>query len=127
MTRLEPIQGEWRSYKIRMYPSRDQKRELKKWFAASRNAYNRAVDLVKNSSEPPNLVKLKKLIVNSDKVPNAWELDVPARVRARAVGQYIDAVKTNVRKNEARELRGEQPLSPARPTPTRLGPCRCSR
>ena len=109
MTRLEPIQGEWRSYKIRMYPSGDQKRELKKWFAAGRNAYNRAVDLVKNSSEPPNLVNLKKKIVNNDKVPNAWELDVPARVRARAVGQYIDAVKTNVRKNEARELRGEQP------------------
>jgi putative transposase len=102
MKRKIPLKGKLRSYKIRMYPTAEQTKELKTWFAAGRRAYNKAIQLMENEKHPlnPNTVELRKHIVVNEKLQDVWEADVPTRIRARAVQQAVDAVKINRRKKK---------------------------
>lgn len=93
MSRKVPLKGKLRSYKIRMFPTAQQKGALKTWFAAARRAYNQAIHMMQNEHKSPNLISLRKEIVPIEKLTTEWEKDVPTKIRARAVQQAVDAVK----------------------------------
>ena len=95
-----PLKGQLRSYKIRLYPTKEQKMEMKKWFAAARRAYNSAIDMVTKQGHPCNLVKLRKEIAVSNKLKTDWERDVPTTVRVAAIKQATDAIKINLKKGK---------------------------
>eukprot|EP00961_Rhodomonas_salina_P033641 452566-Rhodomonas_salina.1 len=98
MARKVPLKGQLRSYKLRMYPTAAQTKELKTWFAAGRRAYNKAIQLMEREGRRPNTIELRKDIVCHEKLQDAWEAGVPTKVRARAVQQAVDAVKINRKK-----------------------------
>ena len=93
------LKGKFRSYKVKMYPTPDQKKVLRSWYAASNRAYNAAVDLVRGMSTRANFINLRKQIVVKEAVPEdqKWVLNTPTKVRARAVKQLVDAQHTNIK------------------------------
>lgn len=94
------LNGKIRSYKVRMYPTLDQRKILQMWYAASNRAYNAAVSVVKNMRTKANLIKVRKEIVPNQTVPEKereWVTKVPSAVRASAVKQCIDAQHTNLK------------------------------
>jgi putative transposase len=88
-----------------MFPTKQQEKELKTWFAAARRAYNKAIQLMEVEKQRPDTRKLRKEILGRDKLQDAWEAEVPSRIRARAVQQAVDAVKTNRKKQKKYKMR----------------------
>ena len=97
--RKEDLKGKLRSYKVKMYPTDEQKKRLRMWYAASNRSYNAAVDIVKGMSTKANLIQVRKMVVPKEVVPNEqkWMLKTPSKVRARAVKQLIDAQHINLK------------------------------
>lgn len=100
--RKEAVKGALRSYKIKMYPSAEQRRILKQWYAASCRAYNSGVEKTRGTWGRANFIELRKLIVPKAAVsPNdSWVLNVPTKVRARAVKNFTDAQNANITKSK---------------------------
>lgn len=57
--RTAPLDGNLRTFKVRMWPNAVQRQELKRTFSAARRAYNWALDRVKNHNEKPNAIALR--------------------------------------------------------------------
>ena len=95
------LNGNLRSYKIRMYPTAAQKGELRMWYAATNRAYNAAVHAVRNMRSKANLIEVRKKIVPKQSIPlgDKWVEQVPTKVRARAVKQLVDAQHINLKEN----------------------------
>jgi putative transposase len=82
--------------RIRLFPTPDQARILRKWMKGARDTYNRALRLVKDGKAKPTKL-LKKLVVterdeDSDKIKKMKE--TPSIIRSRAVLDLVDAFKT---------------------------------
>jgi transposase len=81
-----------------MYPTSEQKSALRKWVGASNHAYNKAVEMIKGLRMKASFIQIRNSIVPSavvDKL-SKWVLDVPSRIRGRAVKQAIDAQHVNL-------------------------------
>lgn len=104
MTRKVPVEGVLRCYKIRMYPTPEQREVLDTWMRAANWSYNQAVErLNKNHLKRGNTVELRKEIVTNSSVPSAsaWVTRVATKIRARAVQQAVDAQNTNLQKKKS--------------------------
>ena len=91
--------GKFRSYKIRMYPTTAQKKELRMWYAATNRAYNSAVEIVRGMRSRANFINVRSQIVPKQSIPanDKWVEQVPSKVRARAVKQLVDAQHINLK------------------------------
>lgn len=96
--RVAKVVGKFRSYKIRMYPTLEQRLVLKGWYAASNRSYNSAIALLRNSGCKQQWTTIRNAIVPKMSIPttDAWLMDVPVKVRARAVKQAVDAFNTGL-------------------------------
>jgi transposase len=97
-TRIAPVVGKFRSYKIRMYPTIEQQRVLKTWYAASNRCYNSAVTQIRGSHQKQNWTTIRSGIVPSKMLSEAddWFLDIHTKVKGRGVKQAVDAFNTNI-------------------------------
>jgi putative transposase len=91
----------YRTHKVRLYPTMEQKLLLQKWFAGSRYTYNWAMYKTKTMRECGfrvnysrqalrNLVVPEKVIPKRNKSLN-WLLEVPKDIRAQATFELSDA------------------------------------
>ena len=102
-----------RCQKIRLKPTSDQARILRKWMQDARTTYNMALRLVKDGKAKPNLL-LKKMVVTSrleDSVDIMEMKSTPADIRVRAVKDLLDAFKTAKAGVAARQRRVQKSKS----------------
>lgn len=95
--RKRPIEGELRSYRVRMIPTPEQERELKRCFSAARRAYNATVAAVENDGARVNFYELRTAYRARTDIP-AWAASVNSNVVAGAVEQAVNAYTTNFAK-----------------------------
>lgn len=92
--RKRVILGQLRSYRVRMIPTTEQKRELKRCFGAARHAYNHFVDQVENHKERPNEYAIRNAYRASNLQP-AWATSVASRIAAGGINDAANAYKSN--------------------------------
>ena len=95
-TENEEEKESMRCQKIRLKPTPDQAKILRKWMQAARTTYNMALHLIKDGKAQPNL-SLKKLVVTSRREDNLQIQELkstPADIRVRAVLDLLHAFKT---------------------------------
>lgn len=95
--RKREMQGQLRSYRVRMVPTAEQERELKRCFSAARHAYNATVDAVENGGARANFYELRNAYRARTDKP-AWAASVSSSIVAGAVEQAVNAYKTNFAK-----------------------------
>lgn len=100
-----------RTRKIKIYPTKKQKKTLKKWLGTSRYVYNNALNGIKNNNEKYDSYKLRDKYVSHtfnkpfglyelfynpkfEYVPKEWELETPKDIRAGAIRDLCKAYKT---------------------------------
>lgn len=84
-----------KSRKIRIYPTMESKKLLRKFFGISRYWYNQTVEYLKQEGMKANLYDTRKILQSMEKHPN-WAFDSPQRIREHAMADACKAVK-NVR------------------------------
>lgn len=93
--RKREIEGHLRVYRVRMIPTTEQARELKRCFSAARHAYNAAVAAV-NGGDRANFYERRaayKLVAKP-----AWAQGVSSSIVDGAVEQAVNAYKSNYAK-----------------------------
>jgi transposase len=90
------VEGHLRCFKVRMLPTPEQTRELKRAFSASRRAFNWALDRVRNHGERPNNIALRNAYRKEPPPPwAAGKQAVASRIVAGGVKQLADAYASN--------------------------------
>lgn len=89
--------GQLRSFKVRMIPTSDQAKELKRCFAAARCAYNHTVTSINDDGARANFYERRAAYVAYDGKPE-WAGNVSSKIIAGAVEQAVNAYKTNFAK-----------------------------
>jgi putative transposase len=84
-----------KSKKIRIYPDREQKATLRKWFAASRYAYNQAVEHLKTPETLASWKAIKTPLLHS--MPD-WTKEVPYQIKSVAIRDACFAVSNAKKK-----------------------------
>lgn len=90
-----------KSYRIKIYPSTEQKHTLRKWFGVRRWVYNRCLTLV-NSGVKATCKDLRKMVINDEnfKTKNTWMLDYEYDLRDEALRDFVK----NIASNKAKEV-----------------------
>ena len=78
-----------RSRKIRVYPNKEQKRILSNWFGASRFAYNKTVEFLKQSDTKAQWKSIKTDLLHD--MPD-WSKEVPYQIKSVAIRDCCQAV-----------------------------------
>lgn len=93
---LDPLRKNelWRSYKLKMYPDRTQRKALNLWFAAARWGYNQTVNLMREGKAEATSVTANKAIHDP---PEAFKA-VTNKIYKRAALQAVDAMVLNHKK-----------------------------
>lgn len=108
---------ELRSYKIQMFPTREQKRILQLWMDAADWSYDQAVEGLERGGMNPystaDMKKMKSDITRNDKVPESKAAfrTVPSIVRNESVRLAVKAKKQAMKKGAHLKLRLESRLS----------------
>ena len=84
-----------RSRKIRVYPNKEQKKILNKWFGASRFAYNKAVAFLKQPNTKAQWKSIKTPLLHE--MPE-WSKEVPYQIKSVAIRDCCHAVSNAKRK-----------------------------
>lgn len=84
-----------RSRKIRVYPTQEQKKILNSWFGASRFAYNKTVELLKQPGTKAQWKSIKTDLLH--KMPE-WSKEVPYQIKSVAVRDCCQAVSNAKKK-----------------------------
>jgi putative transposase len=84
-----------KSRKIRIYADTEQKATLRKWFAASRYAYNQAVEHLKTPDTIANWKAIKTPLLHS--MPD-WTKEVPYQIKSVAIRDACQAVSNAKKK-----------------------------
>jgi putative transposase len=79
-----------KSRKIRIYPSKVQKKILSRWFGTARFVYNKTVDYLQQAGTKANFFAIKTGLLNS--LPD-WSREVPYQIKSIAVRDACQAVK----------------------------------
>lgn len=93
--RKRELNGHLRVYSVRMFPTAEQTKELKRCFAASRHAYNSTVASI-NGGQRANFYERRaeyKTVTKPD-----WATSVSVRIVDGGVEQAVNAFKTNYAK-----------------------------
>ena len=82
--------------KIKIFPSKTQKIQFKKWIGTCRYVYNQALNGIKNNSEPINFYSLrnKYVIAKNNELVTDWQKETPKDVRAGAMNDLYKAYNT---------------------------------
>jgi putative transposase len=87
-----------------LYPDKETKQQLKKWFGCVRSTYNWALASVKDDDtiNKTSLPDLRKLFVNRDAIPTnkRYLLDTPKHVRDGAIADIVNSYKSNFAKKK---------------------------
>jgi putative transposase len=100
----EETKVELRTNKIRVYPSKEQKKILTTWFGAVRWTYNQCVNVVKKKGVTKDELKLKninKTIMDTNskiQKENPWLLQVPYDIKNNAIRDLDKARKAHFAK-----------------------------
>ena len=88
---------QFKSRRVRIYPTKEQRTLLRKWFGVQRMVYNRAIELYKDKDfEIRNWMKLSKhLLTELDK---DYVKSVPFQIKEKAVKDAYTSWDTNCRK-----------------------------
>jgi putative transposase len=93
-----------RCRKIRVYPNREQRITLNKWFGCVRKTYNWALENIKEDDSIPktNMMQLRRYFVNEEFIPDDMKylLECPKHIRDGALEDLTQAYKTNFAKLE---------------------------
>lgn len=92
-TGFENIQK--KSRKIRVYPSLEQKKILRKWFGVARYTYNKTIEYLKQPGTKASWKKIKTDIIHS--LPE-WAKEVPYQIKSIAVRDACIAVSNAKKK-----------------------------
>ena len=84
-----------RSRKIRVYPTQEQKRILSNWFGASRFAYNKAVEFLKQPDTKAQWKSIKTDLMHD--MPE-WSKEVPYQIKSVAIRDCCQAVSNAKKK-----------------------------
>lgn len=84
-----------RSRKIRAYPNKEQKNILSNWFGASRFAYNKTVELLKQPDTEAKWKSIKTELLHS--LPE-WSKEVPYQIKSVAIRDCCQAVSAAKKK-----------------------------
>ena len=84
-----------RSRKIRVYPTPEQKSILNNWFGASRFAYNKTVEFLKQSDTKAQWKSIKTDLLHD--MPD-WSKEVPYQIKSVAIRDCCQAVSAAKRK-----------------------------
>lgn len=84
-----------RSRKIRVYPNNDQKKILNNWFGASRFAYNKTVEFLKQPNTKAQWKSIKTPLLH--KMPE-WSKEVPYQIKSVAIRDCCQAVSNAKKK-----------------------------
>ena len=93
--RKRPIEGALRTYAVRMIPTPDQERELKRAFSASRHAYNSTVASIAGDWSRANFISRRNDY--KDQCPD-WAQTVSKTIKDGGVRQAVDAYSSNIAK-----------------------------
>jgi transposase len=98
--RLAPLDGDLRTVKVLMLPTKAQKMELKRCFSIARHAYNFALDVIKTKTEALNFLKIRALWAKQPKPAwcNEKHTMVNSKIQAYAIKQCVDAHRSNFAK-----------------------------
>lgn len=102
----------------KVYPIKNTRETLNRWFGASRWIYNKALDYINNKEYIPNLKELRLNIVNNInyREENKWMLDISYDIRDEAVRDLLSNIEKNlIRGNrfnmKFKTKRGEQSIN----------------
>ena len=84
-----------RSRKIRVYPNKEQKKILSNWFGASRFAYNKTVELLKQPDTKAQWKSIKTDLLHE--MPE-WSKEVPYQIKSVAIRDCCQAVSNAKKK-----------------------------
>lgn len=84
-----------RSRKIRVYPTQEQKRILNNWFGASRFAYNKTVEYLKQPDTKAQWKSIKTPLLHA--MPE-WSKEVPYQIKSVAIRDCCQAVSAAKKK-----------------------------
>ena len=84
-----------RSRKIRVYPTQEQKKILSNWFGASRFAYNKTVELLKQTNTKAQWKSIKTGLLHD--MPE-WSKEVPYQIKSIAIRDCCQAVSNAKKK-----------------------------
>lgn len=84
-----------RSRKIRVYPTQEQKKILNNWFGASRFAYNKTVELLKQPNTKAQWKSIKTYLLHD--MPE-WSKEVPYQIKSVAIRDCCQAVSNAKKK-----------------------------
>ena len=99
-TRLAELNGQMRTYKVLMLPTRQQKIELKRCFAVGRHAYNFANAQIRRHGARANFIQLRNEWTKQPPLPWASQKKtmVATRIQQHAIKQCVDAYTSNFAK-----------------------------
>lgn len=84
-----------RAIKLRIYPNKTDRSEIRRWMGVCRFVYNKCLSKVYNKEENINFQTLRnKYVTTKNNNLNDWEISVPKEVRANAVRDLIKSYKT---------------------------------
>jgi hypothetical protein len=96
-TRSVELQGQMRTYKVLMLPTREQKIELKRCFAVTRHAYNYANERIRRAGTRADFIELRNEWIK--RPPLLWasapHTKVATRMQQHAIKQCVDAYVSN--------------------------------
>lgn len=84
-----------RSRKIRLYPTQEQKSILSNWFGASRFAYNKTVEFLKQPDTKAQWKSIKTDLMHD--MPE-WSKEVPYQIKSVAIRDFCQAVSNAKKK-----------------------------
>ena len=92
---MKPPPG--KAFKIRLYPTQQQKKILKCWVGTARWTYNQCVQSIKTKQSRAAKKDLRALHLNREGVQALplWVLETPYDVRDEAMNDVLKAIKTN--------------------------------
>ena len=101
------VEGQLRTYKIRMWPTNEQKRELSQMFTGARKAYNWALEQIKEHNHRINAIALRTKFRAEYQPPDFLCKDLNTRkhivsdkVLVAAIKQVTDAYSSNFAKQK---------------------------
>eukprot|EP00939_MAST-03C_sp_MAST-3C-sp1_P001308 g1308.t1 len=92
-----------KAIKVRVYPTPEQKKTLKKWFGVTRWTYNKCVEALRDKKRAYKLTEkqLRHRFMNKNHV-KAWVTEVPYDVRENGLKDFTKARKSTYAKMEKR-------------------------
>jgi len=102
-----------KNLKLKIYPNKDQKKILKKWFGTCRYVYNRALEYTRHPYNSENMeafftpyhhlnyMQMRNIFVTkvgNEKYLNDWEFETPKDVRTGAIKELVTNLMTNLKK-----------------------------